>query len=296
MSLLSLPTDPDTAVWIDDRAVTKFTLAGANPIVGVNDVVAALHSAGKIESSAYFKFLMRQRGANVRYIPLTAQELVSHLEAAPISDGVLGETPTLATLRRYMAAALLSSEHMDRPPLPTNAPNPHGETAFLISYYREIANAFVEIWNRAADVDTAATRCEWVLSNLYIDHSALRTVGLLQTTHDQTAYMLAVSLAGLVSQSLSVRNDERRRKDYLSWVNDRVLSPRFRATALLRAGVANRLTDLWAETLRRGLAEKRDAAALKHVYQRLFDDLPEELRDEIMADSDFLGEIGIQVL
>lgn len=296
LSFLSLPTDPDTAVWIDDRAITKYTLAGGNPIVGVNDVMAALHDAAKIESSVYFTFLMRQRSANVRYIPLTAQELVNHLEAAPISDGVLGETPALATLRRYMASALLSSEHMERPPLPTNAPNPHGETAFLISYHREIASAFVEIWNRARDVDTAVTRCEWMLSNLFIDHLALRTVGLFHPAHDQDAYMLAVSLSGLVTQALSVTNEKGRRREYLSWVNDRVLSSRFRATPLLRAGVANCLTDLWSETLKQGLAEKQNAATLKHLYQRLFDDLPEEIRDAIMVDSDFLGEIGIQVL
>lgn len=323
--LLGEPGGPDDAIWVDDRFVNAHAFGNGARIVDVIDVLAALRARGVLPAEQFFECVRRLRAANVRFIPVTREEILFHLRQAPIRDGRVVETRGLITLRRYAAACLLDADSLRVPPLgPDERPADLGELSFVTGLTREAAATLAEVWRDALDGADAAARAEWVLEHLYADLGLLRAA-VLDPANPPDAGVAAVGLAGLVSQAIGLLGafpfrDRDAAAAYLQWLDARVLAPRFDAdpevltivSSVLKSTLldvietdreeaiaAHTAAEPGAKPLRKREA-KRVAKAARNLaillVGALYDVLPQRVRAELARDADFARRVGRMVI
>jgi len=273
----------------------------AAPIIGVNEVLKLLVSAGSLDVSTYYEKLNRLRAANVRFVPIQADEILYHLQQARVKSGVVVETRQLANLRRYVATCLLQGNFLQQPPMPAGAANKDGEIAFLLSLGHAVAEALVELWMSGTqdEVTCLIRRAEWLLTNLYVDYLGLRNLSAQpQLEQDAQHYLVAISLAGLISQAIAftpgAAGDEYPlRKRYFDWLFNRVLGRRFEVNPRLVVTVAD-ILKATLMNIRRQVVEKDQVPVVIGLLQAFYEDLPEPIQKELWRDTDFMASIGIR--
>lgn len=115
ISLMGLDAQKDDIIWGDDRWTTGYARWYGIQIIGVNEILKALVSVKVLTQSGYYAKITQLRKANIRFIPLEADEILYHLRQANIVDGEVKETEGLRTLRCYMAACLLQGNLFQHP-------------------------------------------------------------------------------------------------------------------------------------------------------------------------------------
>lgn len=299
-SLIKFKAKSGDVIWADDRHLNGYLRRDAVPIVGVNEVLKLLVSAGNLDVSTYYEKLNRLRAANVRFVPVQADEILYHLQQARVENGVVLETRQLAILRRYVATCLLQANILQQPPMPKGAANQNGEIAFLFSLSHAVAEALVELWmSGTQDEAICLARAEWLLTNLYVDYLGLRNLSAQpQLEQDAQHYLVAISLASLLSQAIaftpSLANEEHSpRRRYFDWLFNRVLGKRFEADPQLVVTTADILKQTLLDT-REQIAENDRIPVVIGLLQAFYRDLPEPIRQEIWRDTDFMANIGIR--
>lgn len=295
--LLFEPHEGDV-IWVDDRYVNGFLhREDGVPIVGVNEVLKALVATSALQPGAYYEKLNRLRAANVRLIPIQPEEILYHLGQVRVEDGILVETRELQIIRRYSASCMLWYR-TGEPSLPGSGAPKRDEAAFLLSLRRAATSALIGLWeNEEEDEGARHAKADWILSNLYVDLLGLFNVTSLPRPPQDNGYLVAVSIAGLVSQAFGLRWDDPSRpaprRRYLDWLFNRVLRVQFDLDARLLVTVGDvlkkSLTDARSEVLGKG-----PKAAVLRVLQRFYEDLPEPIRDELGKDASFMESIGLK--
>jgi tetratricopeptide (TPR) repeat protein len=298
LDLLRPEPGTNDVLWVDDRFVNSYLRCESAPILGIHDVLKELLTRGAIDASAYFEKLLVLRAANVRYLPLEADEILHHLRQAQVVDGAIVETQALSTLRRYVAACLLQRDLIQRPPLPTGASNPHGEIGFVLGLRRAASQALVDVWLDTGDERTAAARAEWILTGLYLDGLGLAEVALSLRQDVEPLQVEAAAIAGLMSLAITATSpssswNAEARNRYLRWISERVLDKRFGVDPYLVPAVADSLKDL-LDTARQAAAEEGYGPVATAILQRLFDQLPGLIQEELARDTDFMANIAVQ--
>lgn len=299
-SLLKFEATEGDVIWCDDRYVNGFLRREHVPIISINEVLKALVSIGALDANGYYDKISKLRAANVRFIPIQKDEIIHYLRQARVEEDEMIETAELSVLRRYIAACLLQSEILQRPPLPVNAPNKNGEVAYIIGLSSAIIDALIEIW--AAEEDDQSTcraRSEWLINNLYIDHLGLSNVTSFLTQEKDDSYLVAITIAGLVSQAISLKpsrgNESSARSKYFDWIYDRVLRKRFEADPTLLMTVADILKKSILDVHEKMLNESQASIRIR-LLQLFHEDLPKPIKDELGRDSDFMAKIGLSTI
>ncbi len=307
-TLLQIAAQPGDILWADDRFMTSYPQQeGGMPIVGVNEVLKALVGVGALTEDAYYHVLIRLRASNVRFIPIESGEILFHLLRAPLdaATGAVIETRPLRTLRRYAAACVLQGNVLQRPPVPDSVSNKAGEMAFLLGLKAAAIDALAGVWESGADEAASRARADWLLRNMYLDITTLRTLVPVgrqdeaDLSDEETLAMEAVSVTRLLVSHPPISDDasadKERRGRYVAWLDKRLLGPRFEREPRLVTAVAAHLTDSFLEVFTSGVAEghaPQQVAVSILAYAGTF---PKALHDALQNDTTFMVKIGVQV-
>jgi tetratricopeptide (TPR) repeat protein len=295
--ILGLAAEPGDVVWVDDRWMNAYGWYGSAPIVTVVEVLKALVGAGALDEHVYYEKLAQLRAANVRYIPLEAGEILYHLGQARVDAGILTETQSLATLRRYVAACLLQAEFLQRPPVSAGVPNRQGELEFVISLTAAVTAALVRLWKEGeGDESDRRARAGWIWDNLYVSLAGLREAFSSVECEGDRRALAAASITDLLAQA-AVHFPPGREGDprcgYLEWLEHRFLYRRFEGDPDLCPAVAGLLAQLLAQ--QESTFDEEQLPAVRMWHHAFYADLSPTLQSALENVEGFLERIESEV-
>jgi hypothetical protein len=270
-------------VWCDDRFVNGHLKTEAGPVISTFELLGALRDSGGLDREVYFAKLLELRRMGVRYLPISAHEILYHLDRARINDQRLEETRELATLRMSIAAAVRDTERMQMPPPNQFSPGNLGELQWLMDLREAVSAAIQETWSKT-DTKIAVVRSEWLFDCLHFDMGALwdlfRPCATVESTSQPFfADVFRLFLGGIsLSHSADphVRNSKRRL--FYRWLYLRVITPVLRANPDAAAAIGNDLSNLFdSYAARSGIEERQIAVWMLVLYQ----DLPQAMQEII---------------
>jgi hypothetical protein len=292
--LLTFQPKPGDVICYDDRYLSSYSNNNGAPIIGIADILAFLRKSKEIDDVTYFAKLIELRKGNMRYIPLSKEEILYHLKQAKVDNHNIVETYELSILRCYWAACMLDNHRLQCPPSPEN---PKHEVDFFIQSLRAIHDAMTECWRDENNTDDMARAySDWILHNIYI--------GLFGTRHfindpdPQSDHidLLGMDLGGLLSSAMGLLSLEKNGKDsvqsrYLKWLSSRIISQCLRANPKIAPAAAGIIRNLCNSPI---LDDKGEEGNIeKYLIQKFMLNIPEEIIAELHHDADFMAKIGL---
>jgi len=291
LSLLRFDPAIGDLILCDDRYVNSYATRDHIPILSTLDFLHTLCSKGLISDSDYLSKLGQVRESKLWFFPVTADEIISRLDAAPISEGGVNEPRELADLRRYVNTSLLAREVIQRPPLPVGSANARGELQYIEATDRATVSALVRSWI-SGDREQAAAKADWIYENLYLDLNHINSwYGASEESGavPDARFLAAASVARLAIQSIALTDPNRysgdSTSDFLGWLDDRVIRRKAESDPLLVPSIVDALKTAFRQAV--GAAEEQPAIILRlrDVYERL----PAELKGRLDADPEFIA-------
>jgi hypothetical protein len=231
----------DIAVAVDDRFIRRHHTIGKALLCDTWDILHHLRSGGSFPKEEFHHARLRMRIADIRYLPISADEILPAIQAAPISSGVLQESFELTCLRRYAATILMDSELLQKP-----RQSPQGERLLFefelpARLYIELSRVLVAIWSDAETPQKLRTaRANWLWNELYFD---MRLMQQLAGVRGGMAPSEAVghSLGHLFGQGIVMPGGTRDglRGAYFEWLFDYCVSPHLGNDPAIINSIAN---------------------------------------------------------
>lgn len=289
-------------VWCDDRFLSASQNAPGGPLVGTWEVLNCIHESGGLTDDEHHARVIRLRRANVRYLPLSSEEILYHLRNAPIREDVVQETPELAVLRQSVAAALLDAKKLLLPSPQHLAQRDLAELRWATALAGQVMAAIVHLWHEK-DLARAKARADWIWDNLHWDLGAIRDLHPRFLTNHEDGAMFAAevgqffSAGGLLPSGRRSPGDgaaDSPRRAFFRWLWLRKVQPTLATNSELRALVAKELTD-HAEEMVAMLQQFKvpERAAAVHVHHVLAD-LPEEMQQDLQPPPTLARVLGIR--
>lgn len=249
MELLTFSPSPNDVVCCDDRYFNGFAhVNGEIPITCTTEVLAALCGSGNLAPEEYFRFLIQVRSAGLFFVSLETGELLHHLSQTVVqNDGTITETRELGILRRYWARALLSGKNLQRPGR-SLAGRPLGESIFVQESVNAIREALVSVWLKGPETPTLtrAARSEWLLECLQLELDGIQVLTELLPGFENKK-LIAITFGEMVlagfKERLTTATSLARLKQYLHWVEERILQEAFAREPVLIEKTATFLRD-----------------------------------------------------
>jgi tetratricopeptide (TPR) repeat protein len=290
-------------LWIDDRAVNSYAHRDGAPIVCITDILAALLNVERISREVYYEKLLALRAGNIRYIPLTKEEVLFHIRQAKIRDNQLVESPALSVLRRYVAACFYHHQRLQKPPLPKGSPNQSGEQSFVIETENATINAIIELWaDEGITVDEAQARSEWILYHLYTGRFGTRRLMNDPDPQGSGLDLIGLDIGEAFMRGVSVgkkagdSSEDDRRRHYFDWLNVKLLSPRLKADPEAAVAAAKVMGPVIQHNVSQEYHDPQNRQAVQLILQKLFLDLPDELKNELKLEPEVTAWFGIKLL
>ncbi|HRH43557.1 MAG TPA: hypothetical protein PKY82_18150 [Pyrinomonadaceae bacterium] len=223
--------EENDVICIDDRALNKYSNRSGKkfniPIIGINELLICLWQNDFIDEHKYYDLLLELRKCNFRYIPITHDEIIFHLQRAPFEKGRIIENEALAVLRQYYCSCLLDTKFLqiyDNSPLT--------ELTFVTNSIESVNNSISKVWDsETLNIDLATAQSNWIFENLFtgfIGCSHLRDEKLINNKLFDIK-TLAYDISNLLIRGLLI-NDEKdpfeineNRQHYFKWINDHIL-------------------------------------------------------------------------
>jgi tetratricopeptide (TPR) repeat protein len=277
---INLERPPSALSCCDDRMLSRLFHLGQSQVVGLFDLLWNLRARGKIDTQQLYAFLHRLRAANVRYLPISVEEIVHHIRDARVEDNEIVETPELATLRKYAAGCLLDWDLLQR--LPANHPQAteRSEILFAPGLHNTIQRAIGALWkDQHLSPAASVAGSDWIIESLWFDLTSLPT--LSDPSAPPTAKLIGMSEGQLACVALGIRptkiagSRSDRRTVYLAWLFSRI------------GGEPRRIKYLKAELKRVMFSligdhqKEREREAAANLIADLFDRLPESVSSAI---------------
>lgn len=300
--LLSLKAEAGDVVWIDDRYTNAYSNASGAPIITTADVLSALRHKGKLTEAEYFDKLLRLRTGNIRFLPLTAEEILFHLKQARVVNGSVVETESLATLRRYSAACLSDVRSLQKPPLPAGSPNVWGEMSFLLETTGAVSEAVATVWDEEEPLELAKARAAWLIDELFTGKFAIRDLLPNSDPQSDGVYYIGLDIGELLAKGIAIgdarvpeNGQHSRRQQYYKWLNEKLIEPRIKADPSAVAAAARVFANFFSDQAFEEQHEDADSrAAERIVMQGLFLDLPEPIRNELQLEPRVMAWLGLK--
>ena len=292
--LLTFHPKPGDVICYDDRCLSSYSNNNGAPIIGITDILAFLRELKETDDETYFAKLIDLRKGNMRYIPLSKEEILYHLNRAKIDNDHVAETHELSVLRRYWASCLLDNNRLQCQPSPEN---PKHEIGFLVQSLRAIQGVMTECWHDENNTDEMASAySDWILHNMYIGLFGVRH--LLNDPDPQLDRidLLGMDLGGLISSAIGLFSIEKDGKGsaqshYLTWLSSRILSYCLKADPETAPGAASIIRTLCAPFVYDNKNEGDDIE--KYLIQKFLLNIPKEITAELYQDADFMAKIGL---
>jgi hypothetical protein len=245
--ILSAPAADGAMAWIDDRLVTGYAHTATMPVVGVSDVLEALHRDGRIDDERQRAALAALRAAGALFLVPTADEILAALVAAPHHGQRIVETPALEAIRHSLAFFALHERHLavagrggaGRP----------DEVTPMQSAMRLLANCLKGLWlDNALGFDQRIALSDWLWLNARRTHVG-RLLDGVDVATDQNLFEV-IQIAHCLDQAVDIGliNDSRRsmRLDYQRWFWFRAVDPLLAADDSFEQRLARYLADFYA--------------------------------------------------
>ena len=157
------------ALCVDDRyinshATSEGPTGKAVPVVCVLDVLRHLHASRLISEESYWRARHKLRQAGLGFVPLEAEELLTHLSTAEFEDGRLLESAELRVIRQTV-------NQIDALDLPSEV-EVHALSDGTVLVCKEVIR---RIWlDTGLDAPVAKALCSWVWRHLGVATFLLR--------------------------------------------------------------------------------------------------------------------------
>jgi len=292
--LLTFHPKPGDVICYDDRHLSSYSNNNGAPIIGITDILALLRELKEIDDEAYFAKLIDLRKGNMRYIPLSKEEILYHLNRAKIDNHHVADTHELSVLRRYWAACLLDNNRLQCPP---SQENPKHEAGFVLRSLRAIQDAITEYWNDENNIDdTASAYSDWILRNMYVGLFGGRHLVNDPDPQSDRIDLLGMDLGGLISSAIGLSSIEKDGKGpaqsrYLKWLSARFVSHCLRANPETAPGIAGMIRTLCNPLVHDNKREGNNIE--KYLIQKFLLNIPKEIIAELHQDADFMAKIGL---
>jgi len=281
-------------VWIDDRFVTRHARIGEAPIIGMVEVLRALRGAEALTEAAYYHTLLTLRDEDVRFLPLTRDEILHHLRQAVIEDGHVVETSHLQAFRRSVARCLLRGTSLQWPSAEDIARAEYAEAPFALGLSHAVLDAIAAVWSSGDDVVTSVAYADWILEHLYIPLHVLRRLTAPAFPAPDDRMLAAASIASLIIRGITLErppgDDGSRRQAYFAWLGTRLLDPTFERNPELLAPAAEAIKQCMLSIHDERWDELTAQAAIT-VLRRWYDELPAPIRHQMQQDAAFLRHL-----
>ena len=212
-SVIGLAGDCDSIIS-DDRFLNQDAKVkgggGEAPIFSTLDLLDELVSAGSITTEDRLEYRTRLRRAGYFFIPVSEEELITHLANSTVEEGKVIETAELKAIRENILRVRMS----DWLQLPKEAP---WLTTVLIGFIRVLKS----MWRADADLSSVTARSNWIMDQVDIRgwvHSLEAEHGdhIVRTGRGEHILLL---LRSPLDAPQEVEDA------YWSWVEERVLAP-----------------------------------------------------------------------
>lgn len=287
--LLSIKSQPNDVVWVDDRTINSHSRMNLGLVIGISDMLNALKTLNRITKSTYYKKLIELRQANVLYIPLTMDEILYHLKRTELHNNQLTETVELSVLRRYWASSLLSRNRLQSPPDPQK---PKHELDFILLSRRAIDEALTKCWAGKKDSKLNIAHADWLLLHMYTGLLGIRHFIADPDPNSDRIDLIGMDLGHLLTLpiGLSERSQQNR---YLDWISSHIVNRRLEADPEVASAAAALIRQLCTSLLSdsKKLGEKEEH--FKYFIREFLLKLPNRILSEMHMDTNFMSNIGL---
>lgn len=300
--LVSTTITEGRKVWCDDRFISGYRKAGKGLLIGINEVLRDLRRKTAMTDDAYFDSLLSLRAGNVRFLPVSQEEIFHHVRRAAVVGGELAETPALAVLRRSVAACLLDEGRVQRPSLAHLEKGLLGELTWFKTLTVACVQATVQLW-REENVENPEARADWILANLHVNTNTMSETFLNGRADEQSSVMLAHDIAAFFGIGLSLPSEspfkphslDSPRYRFYRWVEARLLEPNRKTNPEILPPIGKSLSDALAQPLWQGLRGKKRQRALRLHMLGAALELPPDVLHEIELPPSMREEFGVVV-
>lgn len=282
--------DPNVFLWIDDRNLSRSTQTErGNQIIGILDILAALHHQERLSEPEYFELLNRMRASNLMFIPVTAEEILYFLREAPVYEGALRETKELRHLRQNLAASLDLASRLEKP---------EGEQLrewnYLTNHGRAVEQALAVCFQREDTLAECYARANWVLENLWVSMQGYRRLAEALTGSDGALRHFSIAALFIRGYNKIPGADHKsrlERRTFFHWVWQSQVLP-FLPNEELLTTIAQHIKFHLFDILESSSSEEGTPDTVKGFIGIYCQDLPEELFFRLRRDSDVVERVG----
>ncbi|MBR8252015.1 hypothetical protein [Burkholderia cenocepacia] len=274
----------------DDRFVSGYPSFGTAPVVGIYEILRALHKSHALSDEDYFARLIHLRSVNAMFLPIEAEEVLFHLKNAAIVNGQIAETHELSVLRRYLARVALQECRLkvgDFPAIKSDRPD---EVNVLITIRRLTDECLTIMWPSKSLTDKQCQAwATWVWSHLRMERP-LGDHPTIKADRESLATFTAVTFSAALTTvvQLAVGHSKSRKAAYSRWLVNCAVRNRLDADQLLADHVVGQFLMLLDCVIAPDAALRdkpySDEAIAAYLRQAI-DLLPTELRDRLLGDS-----------
>lgn len=292
----------DIPVCIDDRNVLRHLRIGKAPLCDSWDLLHHLHSSDAITDDAFQGTRSRMRAANLRYLPISPEEILSCIRAAPIQNGELKETPDLSSLRRHVSACLLDIPTLQDPLCDANGNMQPREGFWAARLQAAVSKALADLWLESTSAtNQTELQADWVWFNLCFDER-LGTELLERTPDGGSQDRVAHLIAYLFGQGVALYDfatdqapGATRRKRYFQWLTDRVVTPLLPNNPELWHRTGSHIRKIFPFTSQKLRDSRADTEKwiIRHVVASFIADLPAALADSLQFSPTELEALGL---
>ncbi|ONS84944.1 hypothetical protein A8E36_01830 [Burkholderia cenocepacia] len=274
----------------DDRFVSGYPSFGTAPVVGIYEILRALHKSHALSDEDYSARLIHLRSVNAMFLPIEAEEVLFHLKNAAIVNGQIAETHELSVLRRYLARVALQECRLkvgDFPAIKSDRPD---EVNVLITIRRLTDECLTIMWPSKSLTDKQCQAwATWVWSHLRMERP-LGDHPTIKADRESLATFTAVTFSAALTTvvQLAVGHSKSRKAAYSRWLVNCAVRNRLDADQLLADHVVGQFLMLLDCVIAPDAALRdkpySDEAIAAYLRQAI-DLLPTELRDRLLGDS-----------
>lgn len=302
LSLLAVVPERNDVMCVDDRFLSRYSSNRGVPVVGVLELLDALHAEGRLSTDQRLAAIARLRSWNVRHLALDVEELLWLLTRSPVERGRVVESGELRVLRSYVAASLLDEGVLQFPPMPADSPTPAGETEYVMGVLRSTHSALLRLFRDGDEYAEARANwtLEWLLPSLLVMAHSSGAVQSGRVDPDELtvlglSHLITLSLTETITVDLVDDAPSAQRARFVRWL-DAVLEEHFSAQPALRARVWEQVRGTLTELLQYGDRRDQHARAASQLMARQFmRSLPPSLEDLALRDPSFLSEHGLVI-
>jgi len=209
--VLSVEREVDAFV-VDDRFVNRYLTLDGNArrtqILSSLDVMDDLRGRQLISAEDLFSHRTYLRQAGYQFVSVTVEELLHHLNNAPLKDGQVVETAELRAIRESLLKARMSK--MLQIPL---------ETPWLQQTMQSLMLCIKQLWKTKTDLAEAKSYSEWLLALL--DVRGWAPSALPGNERGFALFAHAAHVLSLMTAPEGVTDDVK--DSYRNWVDERLV-------------------------------------------------------------------------